>query len=68
MKNLLIIAMALVSVSAFAEHHEKDAHKAAAEACAKDHGKDKKALEACVAEKLKAAPAPEAAAPAPAKK
>lgn len=57
MKNLLVIAMALVSVSAFAtDHHAagaKDAHKAAVEAC-KEHKKDKKALDACVAEKMKA--------------
>ena len=55
MKNLLVIAMALVSVSAFATDlaaGAKDAHKAAVEAC-KEHKKDKKALEACVAEKMK---------------
>ena len=53
MKNLLVIAMALVSVSAFAnEHAAKDAHKAATEAC-KEHKKDKKAMEACIAEKTK---------------
>ena len=59
MKNLLVLAMIIVSSSAFAEHHMKDdaAHKAAAEAC-KEH-KDKKALDACIAEKTKA-PAPAA--------
>ena len=70
MKNLLVIAMALVSVSAFAEHHEgkhdaKADHKAAMEAC-KAHAKDKKAHETCMAEHTKAAPAMEAA-PAPKK-
>lgn len=69
MKNLLVIAMTLVSVSAFAnEHAAKDAHKAAMEAC-KEHKKDKKAMDACVAEKTKAATTTEApAAPAPAHK
>ena len=71
MKNLLIIAMALVSVSAFAEPHEgkhdnKEAHKAAMEAC-KSHSKDKKAHDACMAEHTKSAPATEMAAPAPKK-
>ena len=71
MKSLLVIAMALVSVSSFANDHKdhKDAgHKAAMEAC-KEHSKDKKAMDACVAEKMKA-PATEApaAAPAPAHK
>lgn len=61
--------MALVSVSSFATDHKDAAHKAATEAC-KEHAKDKKAMEACVAEKMKA-PATEAApaaAPAPAHK
>ena len=70
MKNLLVIAMALVSVSAFAEHHEgkdnKEGHKAAMEAC-KAHAKDKKAHESCMAEHTKTAPAAEMAAPAPKK-
>lgn len=69
MKSLLVIAMALVSVSSFAADHKDAAHKAAMEAC-KEHSKDKKAMEACVAEKMKA-PATEAApaaAPAPAHK
>ena len=57
--------MALVSVSSFATDDKDAAHKAAMEAC-KEHAKDKKAMDACVAEKLKAA-AP-AAAPAPAHK
>lgn len=65
MKSLLLIAMTIVSVSAFAERHEKDAHKAAMEACAKEHKGDKAKIEACVAEKTKA-PAAEAA-PAPKK-
>ncbi len=69
MKNLLVIAMVLASVSAMANDHkaaDKDAHKAAMEAC-KDHAKDKKAHDACVAEHMKAAPATEMAAPAPKK-
>lgn len=69
MKNLLVIAMALVSVSAFAQSHDapKDAHKAAMEAC-KSHMKDKKAMDACITEHTKAAPvAAEVAAPAPKK-
>ncbi len=68
MKNLLVIAMALVSVSAFAQSHDatKDAHKVAMEAC-KSHMKDKKAMEACMTEHTKAAPAAEVAAPAPKK-
>ncbi len=60
MKNLLVIAMALVSVSSFAAEHKmeakKDAHKEAMEAC-KEHSKDKKAMEACMTEHMKAAPA-----------
>ncbi|MEA9355837.1 hypothetical protein SHI21_06485 [Bacteriovorax sp. PP10] len=62
MKSLLVIAMALVSVSSFAADHKDAAHKAAMEAC-KEHSKDKKAMEACVTEKMKA-PAMEASAPA----
>lgn len=57
MKSLLVIAIALVSVSSFAADHamaSKDAHKAAMEAC-KEHSKDKKAMESCVAEKMKPA-------------
>jgi hypothetical protein len=56
MKSLLVIAMALVSVSSFAADNKDAGHKAA--------------MEACVAEKMKA-PATEAApaaAPAPAHK
>ncbi len=53
MKSLLLIAMTIVSVSAFAEHHEKDMHKAAMEACEKEHKGDKAKVEACVAEKTK---------------
>ena len=58
MKNLLVIAMTLVSISAFATDHAgtKEANKAAMEAC-KEHKKDKKSLNACIAEKLKAATA-----------
>ncbi|MBC7427858.1 MAG: hypothetical protein H7336_04545 [Bacteriovorax sp.] len=72
MKSLLVIAMALVSVSSFAADHKMDSkmdsHKTAMEAC-KEHSKDKKAMDACVTEHMKAAPATEAAAPtAPAKK
>lgn len=67
MKSLLVIAMTLVTVSAFANEHKEDHkdadHKAAMEAC-KEHAKDKKAMDACVAEKVKAP----AAAPAPAHK
>ena len=62
MKSLLVIALALVSVSSFAADHamaKGDAHKAAMEAC-KEHAKDKKAHEACIAEHSKAAPAAEA--------
>ena len=68
MKNLLVIAMALVSVSAFAEHHDKDAHKAAVEACTKEHKGDKAKTDACVAEKTKAPAAEAAPAAAPAMK
>ena len=53
MKSLLVIAMALVSVSSFAADHKDAGHKAAMEAC-KEHKKDKKAHDACVAEKMKA--------------
>jgi hypothetical protein len=56
MKNLLVIAIALASVTAFADQHaaaSKDAHKAAMEAC-KEHHADKKAMDLCVAEKMKA--------------
>ena len=73
MKNAIVIALALVSVAAFAGTKvTKEARKAAVEAC-KAEGKTKKDLKACVKEKT-AAPAPEAktetapAAPAPAAK
>lgn len=52
MKNLLVIAMTLASVSAFADHHtpaDKAAHKAAMEAC-KAHHADKAAMEKCMTE------------------
>jgi hypothetical protein len=52
MKNLLVIAMALVSVTAFAEHHtdaDKAEHKAAMEAC-KAHHADKAAMDKCMAD------------------
>lgn len=55
MKKLLVIAMTLASVSAFAEHHNNHAHKAVMEACAKEFKGDKAKTEACVAEKTKAA-------------
>jgi hypothetical protein len=75
MKSLLVIALALVSVTSFAADHKMeskmdakaDGHKAAMEAC-KEHSKDKKAFEACIAEHTKMAPATEAPAAAPAKK
>jgi len=61
MKKLLVIAMTLASVSAFAEHHNNHAHKAVMDACAKEFKGDKAKTEACVAEKTKAAaPAPAA--------
>jgi hypothetical protein len=74
MKNAIVIALALVSVAAFAGTKvTKEARKAAVEAC-KAEGKTKKDLKACVKEKT-AAPAAEAkmetapaAAPAPAAK
>ena len=61
MKNALLIARALVSVTAFAGGKKADhaAKKAAVEAC-KAEGKTKKELKACVKEKM-AAPAAEAA-------
>ncbi len=52
MKSLLVIAMALVSVSSFATEHKDAAHKAATEAC-KEHSKDKKAMKTCVDEHMK---------------
>lgn len=55
MKKLLVIAMTLASVSAFAEHHNNHAHKAVMDACAKEFKGDKAKTEACVAEKTKAA-------------
>lgn len=59
MKNAIVIALALVSVSAFAGTKvTKEAKKAAVEAC-KAEGKTKKDLKACVKEKT-AAPAAEA--------
>lgn len=67
MKSLLLIALTIASVSAFAETHEKDAHKAAMEACAKEHKGDKAKTEACVAEKTKAAAPAAATTPAPKK-
>lgn len=45
--------MTLVSLSAFAQHHNA-AHKSAMEACAKEHKGDKAKIEACVVEKTKA--------------
>lgn len=77
MKNAIVIALALVSVSAFAGNKvTKEARKAAMEAC-KAEGKVKKELKACIKEKTAApaaeakvetAPAAPAAAPAPATK
>lgn len=64
MKKLLVIAMTLVSVSAFAEHHENHANKAVMDACAKEFKGDKAKTEACVAEKTKAAAATTTTAPA----
>lgn len=65
MKNLLVIAMALVSVSAFAaDHHDTAANKAAVEACAKEHHADKTKMAACVTEKMKAAVTAPATTPA----
>ena len=60
MKNAIVIALALVSVTAFSNEHKvtKEAKKAAVEAC-KAEGKTKKDLKACVKEKT-AAPAAEA--------
>ena len=59
MKNAIVIALALVSVTAFsATKVTKEARKAAVEAC-KAEGKTKKEMKACVKEKT-AAPAPEA--------
>ena len=52
MKSLLVIAMALVSVSSFATDNKDTAHKAATEAC-KEHSKDKKAMKTCVDEHMK---------------
>ena len=52
MKNLLLIAMTLISVSAFAEHHtdaDKAEHKAAMKAC-KAHHADKAAMDKCMME------------------
>ncbi|MBY0415366.1 MAG: hypothetical protein K2Q18_14435 [Bdellovibrionales bacterium] len=64
MKNLLLIAVTLVatslSVSAFADHH---APKEILEAC-KEHKADKKAMDACIAEKTKEHAATKEAAPA----
>lgn len=57
MKKLLVIAMTLASVSAFAEHHNNHAHKAVMDACAKEFKGDKAKTEACVVEKTKAAAA-----------
>lgn len=52
MKNLLVIAMALVSVSAFAQN-DAAAQKAAVEACTKENKTEKTQLANCVAEKMK---------------
>ena len=54
--KLLVIAMVLASFSAMAVDHKVETQKAASEAC-KEHAKDKKALEACVTEHMKAASA-----------
>lgn len=60
MKNALVIALALVSVTAFAGTKvSKEARKAAVESC-KAEGKTKKDLKACVKEKVSAAPTAEA--------
>jgi hypothetical protein len=59
MKNAIVIALALVSVAAFAGNKvTKEAKKAAMEAC-KAEGKTKKEMKACVKEKT-SAPAAEA--------
>ena len=54
MRNALLIALALTSVTAFAgTKHTKAERKAAMEAC-KSEGKVKKELKSCVKEKLNA--------------
>ena len=64
MKKLLVIAMTLASVSAFAGHHNNHANKAVMKACAKEFKGDKAKIKACVAEKTKAAAATNETAPA----
>ena len=67
MKNALLIALALTSVTAFAgTKATKAERKAAVEAC-KSEGTAKKAMKACVKAKL-AAPATAETTPAPATK
>jgi hypothetical protein len=60
MKNAIVIALALLSVTAFAGTKvTKEARKAAKEACKSEGKTSKKDLKACIKEKT-AAPAPEA--------
>ena len=61
MKNAIVIALALVSVTAFANEHKvtKEAKTAAMEACKAEWKTTKKDMRACVKEKT-AAPAAEA--------
>ncbi len=65
MKSLLLIALALVSVSAFSNDAAKMDHKKAAMEACKEMSKDKKAHKACMEEHMKATATTEtAAAPA----
>lgn len=64
MKNLLVLAIALSSISAFAGSNNTNAHKAAVRACSKEFKGDKAKIKNCVMEKSKTAT--EQAAPAPA--
>jgi hypothetical protein len=69
MKNLVVLALVIVSATAFAKGHKvsAEAKKAAKEACLTENKDLKgKALKSCVAEKVKASATTEAAATAPA--
>lgn len=65
MKNALLIALALTSVTAFAAPKFTKAQKVAAKEACKTEGKTKKELKACVKGKLTALTAETAAPEAP---
>lgn len=64
MKNLLVLAIALSSILAFAGPNNTHAHTAAVRACSKEFKRDKAKIKNCVMEKTKIVTKQAPAAPA----